>query len=588
MLRRLTTILAADLAGYSRLMAADEEGVVARMKALRSDVIDPAVAAAGGRIVKTMGDGLLIEFSSPVEAVRAALAVQNKVNSIAAAVPQDKRMLFRIGVHSGDVMVDGDDLLGDVVNIAARLETLSPVGGLCISRTVRDHIGANIEAPLTELGPQLVKNMPKPVDVWRVEIKGAIITPAVLRAEQPSVAVLPFENRSVSEDDNFLADGIVEDVINELSKFRSLLVIARASTMSYRDKFCDARLIGRELGARYIVEGSIRRAGDRLRVSAQLAEAETGVQIWSERWDRTTGDIFDLQDDLTRAIVSAVEPELGSHERALARRKPTENLTAWELCQKGLGELLMYSDKEYTRAKETLTAACAADPDFALPQAHLARWYWNYVTLGRSSNPMGDVTQGLSHAKRALELDDRLDAAYYPLATLSSVAGRNADAQDAVDRGLALNPNNALLHHAQAVVSLWTETPDPDLMEASERRALRLNPKDPLAWGFHYIIAMAKFCRDLTFDCSDVTDDLDAACRYSNADYIAFMVNAIAQISNGREGEARRYLQEALLRKPDLTLEGWRMAFFIPMWPRMLAAQEGQLEALVNLGLPRA
>jgi adenylate cyclase len=320
--RRLTTILAADLVGYSRLMAADEEGVIARLRAARSEVIDPAIAEAGGRIVKTMGDGLLVEFGSPVAAVRTALVVQRAMAARETG-PEERRLTFRIGVNLGDIVIDGDDILGDGVNIAARLETLAPPGGLCISRTVHDQVRGKLDAVLTPLGPQPVKNLPEPVEVWRVEVEGARTAPVVNTGQRPSVAVLPFDNMSRDADQDFLADGIVEDVISELSRFRDLTVIARNSSFSFRGQALDVRKIAQELGVRYVVEGSVRRSGDRLRLTAQLIDASDGSHLWAGRWDRTMADLFDLQDELTRAIVSAVAPEVSAHERSLARKKPT-------------------------------------------------------------------------------------------------------------------------------------------------------------------------------------------------------------------------------------------------------------------------
>lgn len=333
--RKLTTILAADLAGFSRLMAADEEDIINRMRAARKEIIDPTIATCGGRIIKTMGDGLLVEFASPVQALRSALGMQREMHAHETTEVEASRLKFRIGINLGDVVIDGEDVLGDAVNIAARLESLAPVGGICISRAVFEQVKGRIDAEMTTLGPQAVENMPEPVDVWRVEVEGAEASkPAQVAAERPSIAVLPFANMSADQDQEFLADGIVEDVTTELSRFRSLMVIARNSTFAYKGASQDVRRIGKELGARYVVEGSVRRGGNRLRVTAQFIEASSGMQVWAGKWDRTLEDIFDLQDELTHAIVTAVEPELGAHERRLARARPTDSLTSWELCQR--------------------------------------------------------------------------------------------------------------------------------------------------------------------------------------------------------------------------------------------------------------
>ncbi|HCE72674.1 MAG TPA: guanylate cyclase, partial [Ruegeria sp.] len=376
--RRLTTILAADLSGYSRLMAADEEGTVTRLRHLFADIVRPDLSREGGRLIKTMGDGMLVEFASPVAALRSAVAILQQVARDQVETAPDTRMLFRVGIHLGDVISDGDDILGDAVNIAARLESLATPGGICISRSVHDQVRGKVDAELIELGPQPVKNIPDPVEVWRVGAEGiacAAEKPAV-RAELPAVVILPFDNMSADPEQDFLADGIVEDVTTELSRFRTLTVIARNSAFAYKGSHKDVRQIAEELGVRYVVEGSVRRAGDRLRATAQLIDARTGAHVWADRWDRTMADLFDLQDELTAAILSGVEPELGAHERNLARRKPTDSLTAWEMCQKGYSEFTRYTDEGYSQAHAYYTRAIAADPDFALPHALLARLAW--------------------------------------------------------------------------------------------------------------------------------------------------------------------------------------------------------------------
>jgi adenylate cyclase len=280
--RRLTTIMAADLVGYSRLMAADEEGTISRLRDARTYVIDPAIMEGGGRIVKTMGDGLLVDFPSPVLAVRAALLMQRNLISRESPQREDRRLRFRIGIHLGDVVIDGDDILGDCVNITARLETIAPAGGICISRAIYDHVQGKIEAGMTWLGPQSVKNIPEPIDVWQVEVDGTAPSPVRLSGqERASIAVLPFQNFSATPDQDFFVDGLVEDVITELGRFRWLFVIARNSTFAYKGTAKDVRKIARELGVRYVVEGSVRRSGDRLRITVQLIDALSGAHIWA-------------------------------------------------------------------------------------------------------------------------------------------------------------------------------------------------------------------------------------------------------------------------------------------------------------------
>ena len=403
MARKEVTIVAADLVGYSRMMAHDEEGVIERLREARAAIIDPAITAERGRIIKTMGDGLLLEFASPGDAVRAALAVQRAMAQRAAAGLHAEPLRLRIGINHGEVVIDGDDVLGDVVNIAARLESLAPAGGVCVSRAVQEQVAGIADVSLTPLGPQFVKNIPAPVEAWRIEIEGvtAELPTAVARKERPSVAVLAFENRSADPEQGFLADGIAEDVTTQLARFRSLFVVARNSSFAYRGESHDVRRVARELGVRYVVTGSVRRGGNRVRVGAQLVEGETGVQVWTGRWDRDLSDLFDLQDELTHSIITGLAPELGANERRLARRKPTDNLNAWELAQRGLSEFYTYTPVGYLTAYELFHQAAATDPGFALPRALLGRWHAILIFSGRSPDPTTDAEAGLEHALAA-------------------------------------------------------------------------------------------------------------------------------------------------------------------------------------------
>ena len=450
--RKLTTIMATDMVGYSRLMAADEEGVIARLHEFRAELLDPAIEENGGRIVKTMGDGLLLEFASPVAAVRMAIDIQNAVQAREVPRPEAERFRFRIGINTGDVVIDGRDVLGDCVNVAARLESLAPPGGICIGRAVHEQVRNRIDVPLTSLGPQPVKNLPEPVEVWLVEISGVDAPkPKPAKAERSSIAVLPFENMSHDPDQEFLADGIVEDVITALSHFRSLLVIARNSTFTYKGSHKDVREIALELGVQYVVEGSVRRAGQRLRLTAQLIEAESGTYIWADRWDRTMDDLFELQDELTKAIVTGVEPELGAHERALARSKPVESLTVWELCHRGEDFQARITGEKFDESEAFFRRALVIDPNSARAHVMLARLLVSRVLLRITADRNVDLAEGLAVAARAIELDDRDDMAHYVQAMMLFADGRLEEARAPVARGLALNENNSMLYYARAL-----------------------------------------------------------------------------------------------------------------------------------------
>ncbi len=322
--RRLAAILAADVVGFSRLMGVDEAGTLARLQALRAEAIDPVIAAHNGRMVKLMGDGALVEFGSVVDAVACAVALQNAVAEANGELPADQRIVFRIGVNLGDVIVEGDDIYGDGVNVAARLQEIAEPGGVCIAGSVFEQIKGKLDAAFDDMGAQDVKNIAEPVRAyrWAHAVAGLAREAPLTLPDKPSLAVLAFDNLSGDPEQAYFSDGIAEDIITELSKYRSLFVIARTSSFEYKGRAANVRTIGRELGVQYIVDGSVRRAGKRVRVTAQLVEAETGNHVWADRYDRDLEDIFAVQDEVTNAIVTAIEPTLGSAERDRAHRAP--------------------------------------------------------------------------------------------------------------------------------------------------------------------------------------------------------------------------------------------------------------------------
>lgn len=586
MQRRLTTLVAADLVGYSRLMAADEEGTANRLRHLRDSVILPGLAAGEGRLIKTMGDGLLAEFPSPVAAVRTVTSLLAKLAAHEADQPEDRRMRFRVGVNLGDVIIDGDDVLGDGVNIAARLESLAPPGGLCISRSVHDQVRGKVEAEFTSLGPQMVKNIPDPVEVWRAELATTAPVPKT-ETLRPTIAILPFDNMSSDPDQEFLADGIVEDVITELSRFRALFVIARNSTFAYKGTHKDIRQIARELDVRYVVEGSVRRAGNRLRVTAQLIEAETGRHIWADRWDRTMEDLFDLQDELTRAIVSCIEPELGAHERAMARAKPTDNLTAWELYQRANAAYLGATEEGYVNCMEWCTRAIEIDPNFALPHSLLGRLYWYRLMTRRASDVEAEIRTGLFHCHRAIEIDDREELGWVALTCVLSYAGREADARAALKKAEALNPNNAIVSLARCIFSLHQSKPEAERMEASARKALSQSPRDPNAWAYQAFIGHALLIKHGGMHATEVREAYEASAAYENAESFTPFICAMCNVAQGRTERAKRYLDRALEMQPDLNLSNWLVAYTNPLVEFINSRHRAELESLVAMGLPR-
>ena len=324
--RRMAAILAADVAGYSRLMGADEEGTLARLKAHRRELVDPKIAEHHGRIVKTTGDGMLVEFSSVVEAVRCAVDIQRAMVKRNAGVLADHRIEFRVGINLGDIIIDGDDIYGDGVNVAARLEGLAEPNGICVSRVVRDQVRDRLDLAFEDMGEKQVKNIARAVRVFRVAAPAIgqptpSAKPSLALPDKPSIAVLPFQNMSGDPEQEYFADGIVEEIITALSRVRWLFVIARNSSFTYKGRAVDVKQVGRELGVRYVLEGSVRKAANRVRITGQLIDAATGSHLWADRFDGALDDIFELQDQVTASVVGAIAPKLEQAEIERARRK---------------------------------------------------------------------------------------------------------------------------------------------------------------------------------------------------------------------------------------------------------------------------
>ncbi len=369
--RRLAAILAADVVGYSRLTGVDEEGTIARLRALRRELIDPAIDTHRGRIVKTTGDGILIEFASVVDAVRCAVEVQREITTRNTDVRADQRIEFRVGIHIGDVVVDGDDLLGDGVNVAARLEGIAEPGAICLSRAAYEQVHGKLDLVAEDMGEQRLKNIARPMRAYRVLLDKGLHKPgpALPLPDKPSIAVLAFANMSGDPEQEYFSDGLAEDIITSLSHSRSLFVIARNSSFTYKGRAVDVKQIARELGVRYVLEGSVRRGGNRVRVTAQLIDAETGNHIWAERYDRDFADVFAVQDEITQAVAIAIEPTVAEMERQRAVRKPPENLGAWEAYQRGLWHMSRISSEENETAKHFFRRAIECDPNFAAAYA---------------------------------------------------------------------------------------------------------------------------------------------------------------------------------------------------------------------------
>ena len=373
--RRLAAVFVADVVAYSRLMAADEAGTLAALKAHRKELIDPTTAEHGGRIVKLMGDGALVEFASVVDAVECAVAVQRGMAERNHGIPEDRRIVFRIGINLGDIILDGDDIYGDGVNLAARLEGLAEPGGICISNSAREQVLGKVPLSFADLGEQRVKNIERPVRVYCVVMDG---TPAAATAASPeppdktSIAVLPFTNMSGDPEQEYFADGISEDIITALSKISQLFVIARNSSFTFKGKSVRIQEVSSDLGVRYVLEGSVRKAGNRVRITSQLIDGETGGHLWAERFDRDLTDIFAMQDEVTREIVTALALKLTEGDRQRLTREHTDNMEAYDCFLRGREQLWRLTAETNAQARTLLERAVELDPNFASAFAYLA------------------------------------------------------------------------------------------------------------------------------------------------------------------------------------------------------------------------
>ena len=484
--RRLTAILAADVAGYSRLIGADEEGTLAQLKAFRKTLVDPTIAKHRGRIVKTTGDGMLVEFASAVDAARCAVEVQRGMADENTEIPQAKRIEFRIGIHLGDIIIDDNDIFGDGVNIAARLESIAVPGGISISRAVHDQVRDRINVCFDDKGEIALKNIARPVQVFAIsgakESKTTVSPeskPALALPDKPSIAVLPFTNMSGDPEQDYFADGMVEDIITALSHFKALFVIARNSSFTYKGRAVDVKQVGRELGVRYVLEGSVRKAANRVRITGQLVDTATGAHLWADRFDGGLGDIFDLQDQVTESVVGAIAPAVEKAEIERAKRKPTESLDAYALYLRGLARFYQFANRQANdEALRLFNSAIELDPDFASAYGRAASCYVLAKINGWISGTANEIAEVTRLAQRAVELgkDDAiaLAASGYALAYVVRDLGVGAAL---IDRALVLNSNLAEAWFCGGWVKIWLG--EPELAIERFARAMRLSPLDP-------------------------------------------------------------------------------------------------------------
>ena len=485
--RRLAAILAADVAGSCRLIGIDEEGTLARLKALRRTLFDPKIAEHHGRVVKNTGDGAIAEFASVVDAVRCADEIQRGMAEQNIDVPQDKQIELRIGIHVGDIIIEENDIFGDEVNIAVRLEGIAEPGGISISDDARRQIRGKVDVTFEDLGSQSLKNIAEPMRVWRVPYGRAVpavpnrwpVDETLALPNKPSIAILPFTNLSSDPEQEYFADGMVDDIITALSHFKALFVIARNSSFTYKGRAVDVKQVGRELGVRYVLEGSVRKAANRVRITGQLVDTATGAHLWAERFDGGLSDVFDLQDQVTESVVGAIAPAVEKAEIERAKRKPTESLDAYAFYLRGLAKFYQFGNRQANdEALRLFNSAIELDPDFASAFGRAATCHVYAKSSGWISDTASEIAEVTRLAQRAVELDkdDAIALAASGWALAFVVRDLEVGAR-LVDRALVLNSNSAEAWSFGGWVKIWLGEPE----AAIERfaRAMRLSPLDP-------------------------------------------------------------------------------------------------------------
>lgn len=570
--RRLAAILVADVVGYSKLMQQDEAGTLARLREKRKTILEPTVAKHHGRIVKLLGDGALIEFGSAVDSVMAAIELQQLFEAGNDGLPEDRRIRLRIGINLGDVIGEGTDIFGDGVNIAARLETLAPAGGLCISEKVHAEIRNRIDANFTDIGQRKLKNIGSPVHAYvlgeTVHVMAAL---ADASEAKPSIAVLPLTNMSGESEQEFFADGMTEDIITELSRFKELFVIARNSTFVYKGKAVKIQDVARELGVNYVVEGSVRKAGNRVRITIQLIDAENGQHVWAERYDRQLEDVFAIQDEITTAIVSVLPGRIEAARRERAKNKPTENMLAYECVL--AGKVLHHRSERSANveALKMLDRALALDPKYA--HAHA----WRACVLGQAwVYGWGDeatiVDEIAAEQVKALALDDQDADVHRTVAALSISMNNLARAQHHQERALALNPNYDLLVVQQGELLTWLGRPEEGIDWI--KRAMRLNPFFPQRFWSH----LARAC----FTARQYREAAEALGRLTNPLPEQLAILAAAHAAMDDAASARACAERVMALAPSFSVS----QFIATLHYGSEADTAHMKEKLLQAGLP--
>ncbi|MEI9924939.1 MAG: tetratricopeptide repeat protein [Bradyrhizobium sp.] len=571
--RRLAAVMAGDVAGYSRLMGRDEEHTLAQLKAFRKTVVDPRIATHRGRIVKTTGDGMLVEFASAVDAARCGVEIQREMARQNVEVSPELRIEFRIGIHVGDIIFDDDDIFGDGVNIAARLEGIAEPGGVCISDDAHRQVRGKIDIVFDDMGEQNLKNIAEPMRAWRIRLAGedaSAIRPSSIPTrvqdlalpDKPSIVVLPFDNMSAEPGQDYLADGIVEAITAALSCIRSFFVIARSSAFTYKGRATNARDIGKELGVAYLLEGSVQKAGNRLRIIVQLIETEGGAHVWSSRFDGAVDDFFDLEDRITEQVAGALQPSIRIAEIERSRRKRPQDLGSYDYTMRAMPHVWALEKEESGKALELLEKALAIDPEFPLALS-LAGWCHAQRSV---YNWAGDIAESQASARslaeRAAEMSGDDPVILAVLGAVHTFVRNYGTARVLLERAVALDSNAAWAWSRLGWLENYADQPQKAI--GNFERALRLSPIDPMNFNNYVGLGSAH----------EVAQEYDKAAAFyrraleerPNAGWI--YRNLASSLSGaGRVEEAKHAFAEMMRNYPDLTVAKFKQAMVFLLSP---------------------
>jgi adenylate cyclase len=581
--RRLAAILAVDIAGYSRLMGADEEGTLDRVKALRRELVDLKIKEYRGRIVKTTGDGILVEFASVVDAVRCAADIQREMAERNASIAAARRIELRMGINVGDIIIDEGDIYGDGVNVAARLEGLAEPGGICVSRVVRDQVRDKLDFSFEDMGEQRVKNITRPIRTHRVMLSGGAdagrpAEPSARSAHQkPSIAVLPFANMSGDAEQEYFSDGITEDIITNLSHNHAFFVISRSTSFTYKGPAIDVAKVSRELGVRYVLEGSVRRAGNRVRITAQLIDAMSGHHLWADRYDRDLADVFAVQDEIARHITGAIAPGIISAEIQQAQRKDPSQLDAWDRTMRAHWHIHRFTERDLAEARRLLDEAIALDPANSMALADLSFARHFEAVFGWGDGPAESHAQLGAAARKAVAADDSDAMAHTSLAIFDLFSGRHEEARRRLNLALDLDPNSVFARGYLGVSYGFGGDYETALQHLEQ--ALLLSPRGPLL----VIWRLCKGWAALTAEHYEEAVNFATQANEANPEFPdIYAVLASANGHLGRAEAACAALDQLMHRMPNLTASDERLnrPFGRP------ADRERFLEGLQKAGMP--